>query len=104
MICRFCKKLVHKTEAGYWSDGMNMPTFCGHSDRGGNRQHEPELVEPMISWNLINAASDLGESAKLYAWPRVLERLRSAERSCLLLFIGIVVLGLIDAVELLRRW
>lgn len=105
MTCKFCRHKIHKTDEGFWSDGQTMPTFCGHSPRGvGKRYHEPEPpAPPMISWYEIDAASKSSEQDKLYVWTRVVARLRSAERSCLMLFLMIVVLMVLDIVTLLWR-
>lgn len=105
MTCTFCRRRITKTAEGFWSDGQHMPTFCGHSAReAGHRYHEPELnALPLIKWEAIEAASRHGVDAQIKAWPRVLERLRSAELSCLLLFVALTILTAINITTLLWR-
>lgn len=104
MTCRFCRRRIHKTREGFWSDGQGMPTFCGYSQReAGHRYHDPEPTpKPMISWAELDAAN-ASESEKLVAWPRVLERLRSAERAASLLFLMVMFIAAVYLTDLLTR-
>ena len=103
MTCTFCRRRIHKTDEGFWSDGQRYPTFCGFNPTNtGQRFHEPEAKpQPLISWYSIDQA--FSASSKVEAWPRVLERLRSAERAAFVFFLMVMFLAAMYLTDLIGR-